>query len=117
VNVANIVACPNPPFHSPDFTSSMSSPGSIGVGTARGTWRLSCHHCNLHKGPNLSGVDPQDGRIGRLFNPREDRWEEHFETRGLLLLGLTSTGRITVSVLAMNSQAQLETRRAAGLGP
>ena len=47
----------------------------------------------------------------------EDRWEEHFETRGLLLLGLTSTGRITVSVLAMNSQAQLETRRAAGLGP
>ena len=43
--------------------------------------------------------------------------EEHFETWGLLLLGLTSTGRITVSVLAMNSQAQLETRRAAGLGP
>ena len=86
-------------------------------GDSPGNLALSCHHCNLHKGPNLSGVDPQDGRIGRLFNPREDRWEEHFETRGLLLLGLTSTGRITVSVLAMNSQAQLETRRAVGLGP
>ena len=39
MNAASIVACPNPPCRSPDFTSSMSSPGSIGVGTARGTWR------------------------------------------------------------------------------
>jgi len=85
-------------------------------GDGPGNLALSCHHCNLHKGPNLSGVDPRDGQIGRLFNPREDHWEEHFEARGLLLLGLTSTGRITVSVLAMNSQAQLEIRRAAGPG-
>jgi hypothetical protein len=20
---------------------------------------LACHHCNLHKGPNLAGVDPR----------------------------------------------------------
>lgn len=24
---------------------------------------LSCHHCNLHKGPNLTGIDPETGRI------------------------------------------------------
>ena len=33
---------------------------------------LSCLRCNLHKGPNLSGIDPADDRIVTLFNPRSD---------------------------------------------
>ena len=28
-------------------------------GDSPGNLALSCHHCNLHKGPNLSGVDPR----------------------------------------------------------
>ena len=28
--------------------------------------------CNLHKGPNLSGVDPDTGQVVRLFDPRDD---------------------------------------------
>ena len=76
---------------------------------------LSCHHCNLHKGPNLTGVDPQTGRIEPLFDPRKDLWEEHFERRGCLVLGLTPKGRVTVGVLAVNSQTQLDARRALGM--
>ncbi|MGA8351851.1 MAG: HNH endonuclease signature motif containing protein, partial [Isosphaeraceae bacterium] len=30
-------------------------------GDSPGNLALSYHHCNLHKGPNLPGVDPQDG--------------------------------------------------------
>jgi 5-methylcytosine-specific restriction endonuclease McrA len=35
---------------------------------------LACSNCNLHKGPNLAGLDPLDGALVRLFNPRRDRW-------------------------------------------
>src|SRR4051794_35077469 len=28
---------------------------------------LACHRCNLRKGPNLSGIDPQTGQVTRLF--------------------------------------------------
>lgn len=34
----------------------------------------SCHHCNLGKSSNLSGIDPKTGRVVPLFNPRQHRW-------------------------------------------
>ncbi len=71
---------------------------------------LACHHCNLHKGPNLSGIDPETDEIIPLFNPRQDAWAEHFAFQGVSIIGLTPTGRATVRVLAMNSSWQLETR-------
>ncbi len=71
---------------------------------------LSCDHCNRHKGPNLSGVDPETGDIVPLFHPRQDAWPEHFALQGALIIGLTPTGRATVHVLAMNSSRQIETR-------
>jgi len=71
---------------------------------------LSCHHCNLHKGPNLSGIDPETGQIITLFDPRRDEWDHHFTLRGLVIEGLTPIGRTTIRVLAMNSQSQLEAR-------
>jgi hypothetical protein len=63
---------------------------------------LSCLHCNLHKGPNLAGLDPVTGRIVRLFNPRRDRWTRHFQWRGAVLAGRTSIGRVTIDVLRIN---------------
>lgn len=40
---------------------------------------LCCGRCNLHKGPNLTGIDPETGSIQPLFNPRTVKWEEHFQ--------------------------------------
>jgi HNH endonuclease len=62
----------------------------------------SCARCNVHKGPNIAGLDPENGQLTRLFNPRSDKWEEHFEWSGRLLVGRTPIGRTTVRVLAMN---------------
>ena len=117
MNAARIVACPNPPFRSPDFTSSMSSPGSIGVGTARGTWRYPAITAIFTRDRTCPASTHRMVESASSQSPREDRGEGRFETRGLLLLGLTSTGRITVSVLAMNSQAELETRAGGRTGP
>jgi len=39
---------------------------------------LSCDHCNLHKGSDLTGIDPVTRKLTRLFNPRKDNWKTHF---------------------------------------
>jgi hypothetical protein len=81
---------------------------------------LSCRHCNFHKGPNIAGVDPETGKLTRLFNPRSDRWSRHFDWDGPSLIAKTSVGRATLHVLNMNHPDRVEVRRlliAAGLFP
>jgi 5-methylcytosine-specific restriction endonuclease McrA len=71
---------------------------------------LACIDCNLHKGPNLTGIDPQTQRVTELFHPRRHRWEDHFQRDGLCLVGKTAVGRTTIRVLNMNSEDQLTLR-------
>lgn len=71
---------------------------------------LSCDRCNLAKGPNLSGVDPQTGEITALFHPRRDSWADHFTFSGPRIQGLTATGRTTTHLLGMNETRRLELR-------
>ena len=58
-----------------------------------------CHQCNLHKGTNLAGIDPDSNELVRLFHPRRDRWEDHFRKDGPLVVGLTAIGRTTAWLL------------------
>src|SRR5947207_1786098 len=71
---------------------------------------LACIDCNLHKGTNLTGLDPQTGVATELFNPRRHRWQDHFAWRGIYLVGKTAIGRTNVRVLHMNSEEQLGLR-------
>ena len=71
---------------------------------------LSCHHCNLHKGTNLSGIDPLTGKLVRLFHPREQAWVEHFRNHGAIIVGRTPIGRVTANLLAMNASARVALR-------
>jgi hypothetical protein len=58
-----------------------------------------------------------------LFNPRTQRWSEHFRwsaSDAVILEPLTATGRATVALLELNSQQHLGIRRllmARGLHP
>ena len=72
---------------------------------------LACGHCNLHKGPNLTGIDPETRELVPLFHPRSDRWHDHFAWRGAQISGLTARGRSTIEVLAMNDGRRLELRQ------
>lgn len=69
-----------------------------------------CRRCILHKGPNLSTVDPLTGGVEMLFHPRRDRWPEHFAFRGAYLEGLTPSRRATAEVLVLNDARRLELR-------
>lgn len=73
---------------------------------------LACIDCNLHKGPNLTGIDPDTGAVTELFHPRRQRWEDHFEWEGVYIAGKSPAGRTTVRVLAINSEEQLDLRMA-----
>ena len=71
---------------------------------------LACHRCNLRKGPNLTGIDPITGEIVPLFDPRRDRWLDHFRFRGPVIEGVTAVGRTTIKVLSMNDTRRIERR-------
>jgi 5-methylcytosine-specific restriction endonuclease McrA len=71
---------------------------------------LACARCNLQKGTNLASVDPVNGSVVPLFNPRTDSWIEHFAFRGPEIHGLTPTGRATARLLQMNARYRLELR-------
>jgi hypothetical protein len=71
---------------------------------------LACNYCNIHKSSNLTGIDPQTELITPLFNPRRDRWLEHFALHGGAIVGLTAVGRVTVRVLNMNDPERIELR-------
>jgi hypothetical protein len=77
-----------------------------------GNLAFSCHQDNLHKGPNLTGLDPLTKKLTRLFNPRRHRWSRHFRWDGPRLIGRTAIGRTTVTVLAMNLLHRVALREA-----
>jgi hypothetical protein len=64
---------------------------------------LACYHCNLHKGTNLTSLDPQTGELTALFHPRLQRWSDHFLMNGTLVTGTSAVGRTTVALLKMNA--------------
>lgn len=77
--------------------------GRGGTNDESNLW-LSCPLCNRHKGDRVEAVDPVSGTRVSLFNPRRQRWSEHFQWSedGLRILGQTPTGRATVSALHLD---------------
>lgn len=49
-----------------------------------------------------TAIDPAEREIVLLFNPRRDSWFDHFLYQDAYVMGLTPTGRATVSLLEMN---------------
>lgn len=73
---------------------------------------LACIDCNLRKGVNLTGIDPQTMAITPLFDPRSQAWADHFEFRAHQIYGRTAIGRASIAVLDLNSADRIQTRLA-----
>lgn len=95
------------PFHSDHVIAQQH-----GGATEAANLAWACYHCNLHKGPNLTSVDPETRETTRLFNPRSDSWDQHFEWRGAFLIGRSPIGRATVFLLRLNEPMVIATRAA-----
>lgn len=74
---------------------------------------MACRACNVRKADHVAGIDETTRTSVRLFNPRADRWEEHFrfETGTRAIQGLTPVGHSTIWRSQMNNPAQLEARQ------
>lgn len=81
---------------------------------------FACPTCNLAKSDRQTLPDPETGEPVTLFNPREDRWAEHFRFDGYVVVGLTPIGRALVAAFDLNSTQFIFIRSieaAAGLFP
>jgi len=79
-------------------------PESRGGKTVEENLWLACHACNEFKGASVQGRDPTTGKRCRLWNPRRQRWRDHFRWSddGTEIIGLTPSGRATVVALQLN---------------
>lgn len=75
---------------------------------------LACFHCNRQKSAKVIVIEEESGAEVFLFNPRIDYWEEHFiwSTDALTIIGLTATGRATITALTFNRQRIINIRTA-----
>jgi len=90
------------------------TPRSSGGLTVLANLALACPHCNGHKWAHTAALDHASGELVPLFNPRMDRWEEHFQWAAAdrtILEGRTACGRATVELLQMNHLNMVDIRR------
>jgi hypothetical protein len=89
-------------------------PRSRGGQTDMANMALACPHCNARKWAYMDGEDPVSGQRMALFNPRTQRWEEHFQwsvQRPFEIIGISAHGRATVARLQMNHPDLVSIRR------
>lgn len=74
---------------------------------------LACRACNLFKADSLTGTDESTNADVRLFNPRQDAWDEHFraEVERGLIQGVTPVGRAAVMRLQLNRSLSAAARQ------
>ncbi len=79
--------------------------------TDAGNLSYACTCCNRAKGSDIGSVASSTGEFIRLFNPRSDRWIEHFQLNGVVIEPRTLIGEATVRVLRINELERILERR------
>ena len=89
-------------------------PESLGGLTEEANLWAVCSLCNGHKADRIASLDPQTGEWVRFFDPRRQAWNQHFAwgVEGEQIIGLTPTGRATVTALQLNRPSLVIARRA-----
>lgn len=67
-------------------------PRSLGRQSIKTNLCSACERCNLRKGTRTRATDSETGREVRLFYPRQQKWEQHFQWSedGTTVIGLTA---------------------------
>jgi hypothetical protein len=105
--------CRYPGHYSPQNLSvDHLNPRQAGGQTNADNLALSCQGCNSHKAAKIEVIDPVTGVAVALFNPRRQKWRDHFawDEDHLQVAGLTPTGRATVEALQLNREGLMNMR-------
>jgi hypothetical protein len=81
-------------------------PVSLDGQTVESNLWLACALCNDYKGAQTHAIDPTSGELVPLFNPRTQKWSDHFvwSEDGVYVIGQTPCGRATVDALQLNNE-------------
>lgn len=71
-----------------------------------------CAVCNRAKGTDIGSISPDTDVFVRFFNPRSDRWSEHFLLNGVVIEPRTPIGAATERILRFNDRDRLLERAA-----
>lgn len=66
-----------------------------------------CCFCNRHKGSDIASVSAETAELVRFFNPRTDRWADHFRLSGSIIEPLTGIGEATARILQFNESERI----------
>src|SRR5262245_61399441 len=70
-----------------------------------------CFRCNRGKGSDVGSIYWESGEFVRFFNPRTDRWSDHFQLVDAEIVGLTPIGKVTARILNFNRRGPLMLRK------
>jgi hypothetical protein len=87
-------------------------PSSLGGSDERENLAACCYRCNEFKGAKIKANDPVTNESISLFNPRLQRWLDHFQwaNGGTHIIGITAIGRGTVLALRLNNEDVVQAR-------
>jgi hypothetical protein len=80
--------------------------------TVESNLAMACAFCNRAKGTDIGTMSPATGNLCRLFNPRADRWSDHFRLDGAEIEGISEVGEATTLLLQFNYSDRVDERRA-----
>ena len=80
--------------------------------TAYSNLALACLDCNLAKGSDLGSLTRRSSVLIPFFNPRKDKWADHFRLNVHRIVPLTDIGEVTCRIMGFNSPKRLVKRQA-----
>ena len=90
------------------------TPLASGGDTELDNLALACPQCNALKWTHREAADPRTDEVVTLFDPRTQKWNEHFRWSSVdptVLEALTATGRATLALFDLNSEIRRNIRR------
>lgn len=80
--------------------------------TIRENLAYTCVACNRYKGSDIASISQQSGLIVRFFNPRIDKWVEHFSLNGVHINSVSEIGEVTSRILRFKDEERIIERQA-----
>ncbi|MEM6349865.1 MAG: HNH endonuclease signature motif containing protein [Cyanobacteria bacterium P01_D01_bin.14] len=111
-NYCEYCRCPGD-YATDSFTVDHILPRRAGGTNALGNLAWACYGCNGRKQAKTHARDPDTDQLVSLYNPRTQRWADHFcwHKNNLILRGKTAIARATVEALSLNRPTVVNLRR------
>jgi hypothetical protein len=72
---------------------------------------FSCFNCNSNKGSDIGSILQNSTRFIRFFNPRKDKWIQHFKYENGVIVPLTNIAEVTSNILQFNTADRIFQRQ------